>query len=193
MLWRTIQVHSDLSKDASICQSLKQRQHPPKHASGHGSFVERARSNGVKESALRWYVHRAEDYMKAFPDMRLYEHTRADVTGYLEQAGRRAGIADWQFVQIVDALQNLLLTARSPVATEARGGKAENRTAMSIKWAGETDPNLHAGARDGILPARHGSGPNPQPPIEGERPWPPSNRRSILSTMTKTCGSRSGS
>jgi integron integrase len=81
-------------------------------------FVDRARGNGVKEAALRWHVLRAEAYLKAFPDKRLSEHSAEDVTGYLEGVGRKEGIADWQFVQIVDAIQNLLQTAGVAVAEE---------------------------------------------------------------------------
>jgi hypothetical protein len=39
---------------------------------------------GVKESAARWYVKRAEDYIKSFPDKKLAQHTAEDITGYLE-------------------------------------------------------------------------------------------------------------
>ncbi len=85
-------------------------------------FVERLRRSGVKEHALRWHVRRAEEYLKAFPDKRLREHTRSDVTGYLERTGRLGRITDWQFGQIVDAIQNLLLTARSPVVAEVDWG-----------------------------------------------------------------------
>ena len=81
-------------------------------------FVDRARGNGVKGAALRWHVLRAEAYLKAFPDKRLSEHSAEDVTGYLEGVGRKEGIADWQFVQIVDAIQNLLQTAGVAVADE---------------------------------------------------------------------------
>jgi hypothetical protein len=81
-------------------------------------FVDRARGNGVKGAALRWHVLRAEEYLKAFPDRRLSEHSAEDVTGYLEGVGRKDGIADWQFVQIVDAIQNLLQTAGVAVADE---------------------------------------------------------------------------
>jgi hypothetical protein len=85
-------------------------------------FLDRARTNGVKEAALRWHVRRAEAYLKAFPGKRLGQHTREDVTGYLAQAGRIDRILDWQFVQIVDAIQNLLLTARAPVAAQVDWG-----------------------------------------------------------------------
>jgi hypothetical protein len=52
-------------------------------------FMERARTNGVKEMAIRWHVRRAETYLKAFPSQRLAQHRVDDVAGYLEQAGRR--------------------------------------------------------------------------------------------------------
>jgi integron integrase len=81
-------------------------------------FIERARKTGVKETAIRWHVRRAEAYLNAFPEKRLSQHTREDVTGYLERTGRLDSIEDWQFVQTVDAIQNLLIVARAPVAAE---------------------------------------------------------------------------
>ena len=51
-------------------------------------FIERAGKNGVKETAIRWYVLRAEQYLKTFPDKRLAAHSAEDVTGYLERVGR---------------------------------------------------------------------------------------------------------
>ena len=50
---------------------------------------------------------RAEQYIKASPDKRLAEHSPKEVEGYLAQQGRADGIEDWQFRQIVDAIQNL--------------------------------------------------------------------------------------
>jgi hypothetical protein len=43
-------------------------------------FVERARRNGVKESALRGHLRRAENYMMAFPGNRLGERSHRYVT-----------------------------------------------------------------------------------------------------------------
>jgi len=85
-------------------------------------FVDQARKSGVKETAVRWQVRHAETYLKAFPDKRLGQHTREDVDGYLKQAGELDRMADWRFVQIVDAIQNLLVTARAPVAREVDWG-----------------------------------------------------------------------
>jgi hypothetical protein len=79
-------------------------------------FIDRARKSGVKEPAIRWHVRRAEQYTKAFAGKRLAEHSVQDVTGYLEGVGRIGRIEDWQFVQVIDAVENLLITAGTPVA-----------------------------------------------------------------------------
>jgi hypothetical protein len=63
-------------------------------------------------------VRRAEQYLKAFAGKRLAEHSVQDVTGYLEGVGRIGRIEDWQFAQVVDAVENLLLTAGAPIARE---------------------------------------------------------------------------
>ena len=81
-------------------------------------FVVRARKKGVKEPAIRWHLRRAEEYLKAFAGKRLAEHSAQDVTGYLEGVGRIGRIEDWQFAQVVDAVENLLRTAGAPVARE---------------------------------------------------------------------------
>jgi len=57
-------------------------------------FIQRARKNGIKEAAMRWYVLGAEQYLKAFPDKRLAAHRTEDVTGFQEMVGRRDRIAD---------------------------------------------------------------------------------------------------
>ncbi len=81
-------------------------------------FIERLNKHGVKQCNARWYVIRAEQYIKAFPDKRLAEHTVEDVNGYLESAGRLYRLKDWQFVQMVDAIRNLLRTAGTALASE---------------------------------------------------------------------------
>jgi integron integrase len=81
-------------------------------------FIDLAQKNGVKENAVRWYVRHAERYLKAFSGRRLAEHTREDVTGYLESVGRIDGIEEWQFRQIVEAVRTLLVTANAKVLGE---------------------------------------------------------------------------
>ena len=73
-------------------------------------YIELLVKQGVKESARRWYVMRAERYIQAFPNKKLALHTAADITNYLEEMGRSGGLKDWQYRQMVDAIRNLFLT-----------------------------------------------------------------------------------
>ncbi len=73
-------------------------------------YIELLRKQGIKESASRWYVKRAEHYIKSFPDKKLAHHSAEDITGYLEKIGRTGQLLDWQYRQVVDAIRNLFLT-----------------------------------------------------------------------------------
>ena len=72
-----------------------------------GKYVKYIVDQGVKQTTTRWYVVRVEQYIKAFPKKKLAEHGPIDVVGYLEEQGRLGRIKDWQFRQVVDAIQNL--------------------------------------------------------------------------------------
>lgn len=70
-------------------------------------YIRYLAGKGVKAAVSRWYVIRAEQYIKAFPDKKLVSHCAEDVKGYLESQSVNNKILDWQFRQIVDAMQNL--------------------------------------------------------------------------------------
>jgi integron integrase len=55
----------------------------------------------------RWYVIRVEHYISYYKDKRIVTHCPADVDRYLAKQGENSKIQDWQFRQIVDAIQNL--------------------------------------------------------------------------------------
>ncbi len=74
-------------------------------------YLEQLRNQGVKPAAERWYVRRAEQYIQAFPDKRLAAHTVDEVTAHLGVIGRKEGLPDWQFRQVVDAIQILFAIA----------------------------------------------------------------------------------
>jgi len=79
------------------------------------SYIEKIRAYKVPEQAKRWYVIRVEAYIEHYADLRLAQHTSAEVTKYLQELGRKPDMADWQFCQVVDALRILfcdLLDAR---------------------------------------------------------------------------------
>ncbi|VAX08863.1 Integron integrase IntIPac [hydrothermal vent metagenome] len=77
-------------------------------------YIQHLSKQEVKETAKRWYVKRAEQYIKAYPGKRLVTHTPTDVTGYFERQGRKVGLKEWQFFQIIDAIHVLFLVADVP-------------------------------------------------------------------------------
>ncbi len=83
-----------------------------------GSFWDRyiaiLDKQGIKRNAGRWYVRRAESFIKATAGHQLAELTARDVTLYLENLGRKSRIQAWQFRQAVDAIQILLHLAQAP-------------------------------------------------------------------------------
>ena len=80
-------------------------------------FLEIINSQGIQAPFDRWYVKRAEEYICAFPNKRLKEHSKKDVTDYLTEFGRKKDLKDWQFRQVVTSLR-LLFTeiVKSPWA-----------------------------------------------------------------------------
>jgi integron integrase len=82
------------------------------------SFIKHLSKQGVNKSEWRWYVFRAEQYIKSFSDKRLTNHSAEDTTRYLESLGRRGDLEDWQFFQAVRAIQNLLAMAKAPAHSE---------------------------------------------------------------------------
>jgi len=78
------------------------------------NYIEALHRQGINEPVDRWYVKRSEQYISAFPDKKLALHTPDDVTGYFSKFGRMSNIKDWQFEQIVNAIQILfkLIDAR---------------------------------------------------------------------------------
>ena len=70
-------------------------------------YLELLHKQGVKPPTDRWFVIRAEAYIKATAERRLVEQTPADVHRYLSDLGGIGRISDWQFRQSVDAIQKL--------------------------------------------------------------------------------------
>lgn len=139
------------------------------------SFAENAQKNGVKRPAVRWHVRHAESYLKAFPDKRLVQHTGADVAGYLQEQGRLGRMEDWQFVQMVDAVENLLRTARAPVAAEVDWAFWRD----SARSLGRDHPTI---ARE-AMPASGG-----EAPVSGSRFKDKRNARSALDAVRDAHG-----
>ncbi len=63
-----------------------------------------------------WYVRRVEGLLKEVRPESLSRLIDGDVTGYLQQVSSRSRLVGWQFRQLVDALQLLLVDLAQPPA-----------------------------------------------------------------------------
>ncbi len=77
-------------------------------------YIQHLVKNNVKPTVTRWYVIRVEQYLKALSGKRLANHSAKDVIDYLEGQSRNTKIKDWQFRQVVDAIQNLFTMLEVP-------------------------------------------------------------------------------
>ena len=77
-------------------------------------YIEKTISYRVPEKARRWYVRHVETFIEAHSDRRLAHITALDVRRYLDGIGRNERIEDWQFSQLVHALQILFVEMVRP-------------------------------------------------------------------------------
>ena len=67
-----------------------------------------------------WYVAQAKAFVAAVHPKRLVEVSAAEITAFFPRYARAQQLNDWQFRQMVDALQLLLQRARAQRKLEAR-------------------------------------------------------------------------
>jgi integron integrase len=83
------------------------------------NYIEKTKAYNLKPATVRWHVKHAEEYIKAHASQRLAAQTPQDVTAYLQEKGRNSQLADWQFAQVVRALQILFADlVKAPWAVE---------------------------------------------------------------------------
>jgi integron integrase len=81
------------------------------------NYINKTKTYKVPDKSIRWYVRRAEEYIKANSSLRLAQHSATDVEKYLQNLGRNGRVSDWQFRQAVEALRILFVDmVRSPWA-----------------------------------------------------------------------------
>ena len=66
-------------------------------------------AKGIRPPCDRWYVIRAEEFLKNHQGKRLKEYTCNLVEAYLSDLGRNNSLNTWQFQQAVDAVRILCL------------------------------------------------------------------------------------
>jgi len=117
-----------------------------------GKYIENLRKQRVKDSAQRWYVMRAEDFIRAARGRKLLDHSAEDVNHYLEEQGRKAGLQGWQFLQVIDAIQILLETANAPASSQVNWDYWRN----SAQELADSHPTI--ARTGGILPTTESTG-----------------------------------
>ena len=70
-------------------------------------YIKSLNDQGINQPADRWHVVWAERYIRAFPGLRLADHTGETVSGYLETVGRQRDLKPWQYRQAIVAIRNL--------------------------------------------------------------------------------------
>jgi integron integrase len=76
-----------------------------------GRFTTIVHQRGAREPADRWYVIRAEQFERALQEKDLRACDATDVNAYLRELGEQAQLQDWQYRQVVEALEILLAHA----------------------------------------------------------------------------------
>jgi len=100
-------------------------------------YVAIVKNSDVKPTAVRWYVHYAEQYIKKHPDKKLKYHTPDDLKTYITDMGRRGYLHDWQFRQLIHSLQ-ILFTKFLKL------NWAQSFHWDDLKFQAESIPNSHA-------------------------------------------------
>jgi len=72
-------------------------------------YITKTKGYRIKPDNARYYVRHAEGYIKAHPNKRLALHTSSDMEQYLKYKGRSILLEDWQFQQMITALQILFV------------------------------------------------------------------------------------
>jgi integron integrase len=89
--------------------ALKPSRPQKAHAALSAALFSALRKRGGEERYMRWSVVRVEEFLKAFPEKDPRSYGREAVTRYLREIGARPNLKEWQFRQIVDALEVLFV------------------------------------------------------------------------------------
>ncbi len=116
-----------------------------------------------------WYVRRVEGFLKARRPASLSQVMAEEIAGYLQEESAQAQLANWQFRQLVDALQLLFLDLAQCPAGKAidwdwckAGGPDAGGSPPTVRSDGrdlrpDDAPDVrHRNAADGVHPVAGG-------------------------------------
>jgi integron integrase len=72
-------------------------------------YIEKTKDYKIPSHSIRWYVKRAEEYIKSYPDLGLNCHSHDTVEKYFQKLSRNSRLTDWQFKQAVGAIRILFI------------------------------------------------------------------------------------
>ncbi len=70
-------------------------------------YIGALQKRGIKEPYLRWYVIRAEAFVRSYSEVPLSEYTSKMVQAYFADLGRKTYLKPWQFKQAIAAVRVL--------------------------------------------------------------------------------------
>ena len=82
----------------------------------------------VAAKALPWYRRWAQTYIDMQGDRPLSRHTADMIHTHLDRLGRQNHLSDWQFVQVIDAIQKLFACIRSPLLQQIDWNQLKDST-----------------------------------------------------------------
>jgi integrase len=119
-------------------------------------YVDLLARKQVPQKARRWYVGHVETFLKALRPESLKALTKDQITGYFQESSSAGNLLDWQFRQLVDAIQLLVVDlAQLPVGREIdwdywkEGGKPLNPDHPTIAREVVSVKGMPAGPRFG--------------------------------------------
>lgn len=67
-------------------------------------YLDSLRSQRVKQSQMHWYARRLGHYLDTTPKPP-HQHSGDDVAAFLAEIGRKGELRDWQYRQVIHALE----------------------------------------------------------------------------------------
>ena len=77
-------------------------------------FINLTKTYKLRPGADRWYVKHVEAYIKFHQGIKLSQHKPEHVEAYFAYKSRQVRIKDWQFQQIVQAIELLFIGMIKP-------------------------------------------------------------------------------
>jgi integron integrase len=97
------------TRQPAVSDRLAPRRREAQQPSGWDRYLSVLQGQQVPEAQRQWYVRRAEAFIEAVRPTRMAEVSAEQITAFFHRYGREQRLSDWQFRQMVEAVQLLLV------------------------------------------------------------------------------------